>query len=86
MDRTAGLRLNLWLLRLGMGGLVKRMMSSAPPFYYYNDFTQEETDYILECLDSRGRNHEIWECGQEDGGEGRGALAGADRKDHVSVA
>jgi pimeloyl-ACP methyl ester carboxylesterase len=50
VDKTAGLRINLWLLRFGMGGLVKRMMSSAPPFYYYKDFTQDETDYILECL------------------------------------
>lgn len=57
VDKTAGLRLNLWLLRMGMGGLVKRMMSSAPPFYYYNDFTQEETDYILECLTSKTVYH-----------------------------
>lgn len=54
VDKTAGLRINLWLLRFGMGGLVKWMMSSAPPFYYYKDFTQEETDYILECLRTKG--------------------------------
>lgn len=50
VDKTKGLRINLLLLRLGMGGLVRRMMKNAPPFYYYNNFEPDETDYILKNM------------------------------------
>lgn len=50
VDKSSGLKLNLCLARLHMGGIIKSMMSSAPPFYYYEGFEPEERDYILSAL------------------------------------
>lgn len=50
IDKTAGLRLNLRLTRLHLGWLVRRVMRTAPPFYYSKDFTDEETTYILNAV------------------------------------
>lgn len=47
VDKTAGLRLNLRLTKLHLGWLVRRLMRSAPPFYYYNGFFKAETAEIL---------------------------------------
>ena len=49
-DKTAGLRINLWLSRLHMGWLVRKMMSAAPPFYYCNGFSEEQKEYILAAI------------------------------------
>ena len=47
VDKTAGLRLNLRLTKLHLGWLVRRAMRTAPPFYYYNGFSNAETAEIL---------------------------------------
>ena len=49
-DKTEGLRLNLKLTRFHLGWLVKKAMTSAPPFYYYNGFSKEERREILASL------------------------------------
>lgn len=50
VDKSKGLELNLKLTRLHLGWLVKRMMASAPPFYYDNSFSQAERKEILASL------------------------------------
>lgn len=50
VDKTPGMKINLFLARLHMGGLIKKMMKEAPPFYYDKDFTADEEEYILDCL------------------------------------
>ncbi|MBO5292064.1 MAG: alpha/beta fold hydrolase [Lachnospiraceae bacterium] len=50
VDKTAGLRLNLRLTRLHLGWFVRLLMKSAPPFYYYPEFTKEETRSILSAI------------------------------------
>ncbi|MCQ4022383.1 alpha/beta fold hydrolase [Ruminococcus sp. zg-924] len=50
VDKTAGLRMNLKLTRWHLGWLVRRMMASAPPFYYDSGFSKEERQEILESL------------------------------------
>lgn len=47
VDKTGGLRLNLQLTRLHLGWLVRRAMRGAPPFYYYDGFSDEERSQIL---------------------------------------
>ena len=47
VDKTDGLRLNLHLTKLHLGGLVRRIMRTAPPFYYYNGFSEAEASEIL---------------------------------------
>lgn len=49
-DKTAGLRMNLKLTRLHMGWIVKKVMGSAPPFYYYNGFSRKERQEILSSM------------------------------------
>ena len=56
-DKTAGLRLNLRLARLHLGWLLRRVMRTAPPFYYDSGFSPEETAYILDAV-SRARTYE----------------------------
>lgn len=50
VDKTAGLRINRRLAKLHMGGIIRSMMCQAPPFYYYDRFSQEEREYILSSL------------------------------------
>ena len=49
-DKTSGLRLNYRLARMHLGWLIRKFMRSAPPFYYYDQFTEEETEYILKAI------------------------------------
>lgn len=49
-DKSAGLELNGKLTRMHLGWLVKRMMASAPPFYYDSSFTKTERKEILDFL------------------------------------
>ena len=56
-DKTAGLRLNLRLARLHLGWILRRVMRTAPPFYYDSSFSPEETAYILDAV-SRARTYE----------------------------
>lgn len=57
VDKTGGLRLNLLLARLHLGRLLRRIMRTAPPFYYYDGFSEEETKYILAAI-SRPQTYE----------------------------
>ena len=50
VDKTGGLRLNLQLTRLHLGWLVRRAMRTAPPFYYYDGFSDEERYQILSAF------------------------------------
>lgn len=50
VDKSEGLRLNLKLTRRHLGWLVRRMMASAPPFYYDSGFSKEERREILASL------------------------------------
>ena len=47
VDKAAGLRQNLRLTKLHLGWLVRRIMRTAPPFYYYNGFSKAEAAEIL---------------------------------------
>lgn len=49
-DKTSGLCLNYRLARMHLGWLIRKFMRSAPPFYYYDQFTKEETEYILTAI------------------------------------
>lgn len=49
-DKSKGLLLNRRLTRLHMGGLVKRMMAGAPPFYYDGSISDEARQEILAAL------------------------------------
>lgn len=49
-DKADGLRINLRLTRLHLGWMVRRAMRAAPPFYYYNGFSKEETREILSSV------------------------------------
>ena len=73
-DKTAGLRANLKLIRLHMGWLVKRMMSSAPPFYYDNSFSKADRKEILDSL-GKARTYET-ALSEYAGGHDLKALAG----------
>lgn len=50
VDKTEGLRLNYRLAKLHLGWLIRLMMRSAPPFYYYSAFSKKESQYILAAL------------------------------------
>lgn len=50
VDKTAGLKINLLLARLHFGWLIRSMMKKAPPFYYFDAFSDEEIGYILQSL------------------------------------
>lgn len=43
--------MNRLLARLHLGWLIRRVIRTAPPFYYYDSFSQEETEYILASLE-----------------------------------
>ena len=50
VDKRSGLYINLVLARLHLGKIIKGFMREAPPFYYFNGFSAEAADYILNCL------------------------------------
>ena len=49
-DKTSSLRINYQLAKMHLGWLIREFMRSAPPFYYYDQFTKEETEYILTAI------------------------------------
>lgn len=49
-DKTSGLRINYQLAKMHLGWLIRKFMRSAPPFYYYDQFTKKETEYILTAI------------------------------------
>lgn len=50
VDKRSGMYINLLLARLHFRKTIKRFMYTAPPFYYFKDFSAEATEYILDCL------------------------------------
>lgn len=50
VDKTAGLKLNLFLARMHLGWVIRKIMSTAPPFYYCNNFSEEQKEYILNAI------------------------------------
>lgn len=47
VDKSSAIGIQELLAKLHLGFIIKTLMKSAPPFYYYKNFTHEETDYIL---------------------------------------
>ena len=83
-DKTAGLRLNLKLTRLHLGWLVKKTMAGAPPFYYYDGFSDEERREILASLGT-ARTYET-ALAEYDGAHDPQALAGLlDEREKMAV-
>lgn len=50
IDKLASQRAGYALTRLRLGFLLKPLLRKAPPFYYYDGFSKEATDYILTTL------------------------------------
>ena len=50
VDKFKNLNLVHAMVKLHLGFIVKALMRSAPPFYYKNDFSQEDKEYILDSL------------------------------------
>jgi len=50
IDKSKNLRLGLTISGLKLGFLLKPLLRKAPPFYYYNEFTKEAEDCILNNL------------------------------------
>lgn len=51
-DKSEGLRLSLWLARLGMAGLLKKAAAAGPPLCYARDFAKEDLAEILTAAGS----------------------------------
>jgi pimeloyl-ACP methyl ester carboxylesterase len=49
-DKIRSYKMAYVLTKLGLGFLFRSLLKSAPPFYYYKDFSKEATDYILSSL------------------------------------
>lgn len=47
VDKTKGLQINRFLAKFHLGWLIRKVMRTAPPFYYCDTFSQEEKEYIL---------------------------------------
>lgn len=52
VDKSQNFKIMRTLAKLKLGGITKRMLKNAPPFYYYKEYSQEETTDILSCADS----------------------------------
>lgn len=50
VDKGSNVRTQQRLLRFHMGWLIQKLMKSAPPFYYYPDYSKECQDDILKQL------------------------------------
>lgn len=83
-DKTAGLRLNRKLIRFHLGWLVKRMMASAPPFYYEKNFPPKDRREILASL-GKAQTYET-ALAEYDGGHNMQELAELlDKKEKLTV-
>lgn len=49
VDKFSNLNIQLLLAKLHLGGIIKKMMKNAPPFYYY-EFTAQAEQYIRSAL------------------------------------
>lgn len=50
VNKFSNLNIQLFLAKLHLGNVIKRIIRSTPPFYYFNVFSNEATDYILSTL------------------------------------
>lgn len=50
VDKSNNFKLMKRMVKCHLGFLIRSMMKSAPPFYYYKDFTKDEADNILQGL------------------------------------
>lgn len=50
VDKFSNLGLSRTLAKLHLGFIIKAVMKSAPPFYYYKGFSPEASAYILNAL------------------------------------
>jgi len=50
IDKSKNLKLGFVISSLKLGFLLKPLLRKAPPFYYYNEFTKDAEDCILENL------------------------------------
>jgi len=53
IDKSKNLKLGFVISSLKLGFLLKPLLRKAPPFYYYNEFTKDAEDCILENLTQR---------------------------------
>ena len=49
VDKTASFKMIKVFLKLGMKKYIKKQMLSAPPFYYYSKFTENQSKEITDC-------------------------------------
>lgn len=54
VDKSSSFRTMQTLAKLHLGGITKRIMKGAPPFYYFHDFSKEETKEILGAFSKAG--------------------------------
>lgn len=47
VNKSSNFKIAILLIKLHLNVVIKSLMKSAPPFYYYKSFTKEETDNIL---------------------------------------
>lgn len=50
VDKSSNFKIMLWMARLGLGKMAKKMMESAPPFYYFKQYTSQQKEEILNCV------------------------------------
>jgi hypothetical protein len=53
IDKSKNLKLGLVVSSLKLGFLLKSLLRKAPPFYYFNEFTKDAEDCILNNLTQR---------------------------------
>lgn len=51
VDKSNNFKIMKTAAKLKMGFLVKKLLKNAPPFYYYKNYSKEETDEILGSCD-----------------------------------
>lgn len=68
IDKFSNLDLCIKMLRLHLGGILKKVMKKAPPLYYYN-FNEEDRNEILDsfvCIESFNTAKKEYELSHQD--------------------
>ncbi|WP_167958806.1 alpha/beta fold hydrolase [Anaerosporobacter faecicola] len=52
VDKSQNFNIMKTLAKLKLGWITKKLLKNAPPFYYYKEYSKEETKDILSCVDS----------------------------------
>lgn len=50
VDKSGNFRMMEKMARMRLGGITKKLLEAAPPFYYYKYYTKEQKDNILNCV------------------------------------